>query len=255
VRRQAILLAVFVFALSVAALPVHARTGSIQTADLSISNHTLTDANGGNLLPGDTVNVQVTVLNSGSTSASSVTLTDNLTNLVSPSAALVDGGACSCSTTTTSLTANLSSIGAGGSKTLTFSATVASMPSSSTASSNVSVSWVGGAPGASPTNDTQALTIHIPTAVGVVGFTAGRIAGGVRLSWRHATGVGALGFNVWQSRTSRGPYVRVNAALIAARAGGSSAPYRYLVAGASHWFRLEVVALDGSAPVFLSAHV
>jgi hypothetical protein len=134
-------------------------TKTVVAAALQISPHTLTDVNGGALQPGDIVDISETVANGGGVSATSVLLTDTLTDLTSPTNFQVDGVACggSCTTGTGQVTSTLGTVASGGSKTLTFSATAPASPTTPGATSAVSVSFSGGPTGSSPVTDAKSL--------------------------------------------------------------------------------------------------
>ncbi|HEY4347551.1 MAG TPA: Calx-beta domain-containing protein [Gaiellaceae bacterium] len=159
------------YAMSAIALPARAITPSpasvsatVKAAVVAIGPHTLTDANGGTLDAGDAVNVSVTVSNSGAASTTA-TLNDTLSNLQSPAAIKLDGVACgACTFTSTSVTAPVGTLAAGGSHIVTFTATIPASPAGTTVSSSGTVSFTGASTGTSPTATALAsLTISTPT--------------------------------------------------------------------------------------------
>ena len=90
----------------------------------------------------------------------------------------------------------------------------------------------------------------VPTAATVASFSARRQApAGVRLSWRTASEIDALGFNVW--RVSTGTSAKVNRALVAAKAAGRTRGATYslrdrMAGRSAYTYRLQVVHRDGS---------
>jgi len=87
-----------------------------------------------------------------------------------------------------------------------------------------------------------------PTAATLTSFTAAASRAGVTLRWRTASELDVLGFDVW--RFGAGKAVKVNRALVPAKAGASGASYRLVDrtarAGASYTYRLRAVGRDGS---------
>jgi hypothetical protein len=86
------------------------------------------------------------------------------------------------------------------------------------------------------------------TAVRVSSFTAAPAHGSVAIRWRTASEVGTVGFDVW--RFGRGPAVRVNSRLIAAKSAGTrGASYSLLdrtpLRGTAATYRLQAVDRDG----------
>ncbi len=87
-----------------------------------------------------------------------------------------------------------------------------------------------------------------PTAVRVTGFKVTRMAKGAILTWRSASEVGTLGFNVYRVNTA-GNRVKLNGRLIAASAKARGASYRFLGSAAAspgtrYW--LQEVTLSGT---------
>jgi hypothetical protein len=87
-----------------------------------------------------------------------------------------------------------------------------------------------------------------PTAVNVLAFNARSGRGTATLTWRTASEVEALGFNVW--RSSRRHTVKLNPAVVRAKASGhaSGASYRLVdrnLRPGTYRYRLQVVGLDG----------
>jgi hypothetical protein len=90
------------------------------------------------------------------------------------------------------------------------------------------------------------LIIGAPTSVAVRSLSAKRTGSALALSWRTASEVDILGFNVYREQT------RLNPALIAARSAGTSAghAYRFVDPGAmqrkSLRYRLQIVHPNGT---------
>ena len=89
-----------------------------------------------------------------------------------------------------------------------------------------------------------------PTAVTIASFAARQGRAGVKLTWRTASEVDALGFNVWRF-SPRGKGVKVNRTLLAAKAAGRTGGthYRLLdrhVRRGAYTYRLQVVGRDGA---------
>jgi hypothetical protein len=91
-----------------------------------------------------------------------------------------------------------------------------------------------------------------PTAVAIRSFTAIPLGGRhIKVSWTTASEVGVAGFNVWRRTNAAGRYVKLNAALIAARKpgvpGGNSYAFvdTHAHRGTSYYYRLEVVMSNG----------
>jgi uncharacterized repeat protein (TIGR01451 family) len=138
-------------------------SSTVKAPVVAIGTHTLTDANGGTLAPGDTVNVSVAVGNTGG-GATTATLADALTNLQNPTGITLDGAACgACTEGAASVTAPLGTLAAGGSHVVAFFATVPASPSGTTASDSATASFAPATTGTSPTAAGSAsLTITIP---------------------------------------------------------------------------------------------
>ncbi|MBA2356796.1 MAG: fibronectin type III domain-containing protein [Actinobacteria bacterium] len=89
-----------------------------------------------------------------------------------------------------------------------------------------------------------------PTAVTLTSFAASARQKSVHLSWRTASELGVLGFDVWRSTGAKA--VKVNRALVPAKAAGRAggAAYRLvdrnLRPGTAYTYRLQVVSRDGS---------
>ena len=87
-----------------------------------------------------------------------------------------------------------------------------------------------------------------PTAAEVTRFTAQRTKAGVLVKWRTANESRIAGFNVYRERA--GKLVRVNRALIRAKAAGTAAgrayAWRDALAKPGARYRLQVVRLDGT---------
>jgi hypothetical protein len=77
-----------------------------------------------------------------------------------------------------------------------------------------------------------------PTAVELDSFAAEPQSGGVLLTWRTATELDVVGYNVYRSKSRGGPRTQVNAKLIASQMPGSAV-------GASYSFVDEAAAKGG----------
>lgn len=90
-----------------------------------------------------------------------------------------------------------------------------------------------------------------PTAVGVESFAAQRVPGGVQVTWRLASEVDAVGYNILRQEEDGG-YARVNEELIPAGRSGSgdggsySCLDRGAQAGQAHRYQLEVMKPGGA---------
>ena len=91
-----------------------------------------------------------------------------------------------------------------------------------------------------------------PLAVELAGFTASAAPEGVELAWETVSEVDVAGFNLYRGETASGPWAQLNDALIPAQAPGAAAGGTYAFAdtaapqGATVWYQLEDVALDGA---------
>lgn len=96
---------------------------------------------------------------------------------------------------------------------------------------------------------------HSPLAVDLAAFTAAAAPDGVTLAWETVAETDNAGFNLSRAGDETGPWTRLNAALIPAAAPGSSAGHSYTWLDATaapdtpYVYRLEAVALDGSAEI------
>jgi hypothetical protein len=83
----------------------------------------------------------------------------------------------------------------------------------------------------------------------IVSFAARAKRQGVVVSWRAATGVQTLGFNVWRAAgpDARG-WKRLNPRLIAAKRPGSTYTYvdRSVRRGPTYVYKLEIVGVSGT---------
>ena len=126
-------------------------SSTVKAPVVAVGTHSLTDVNGGALLPGDVVDVSITISNTG-TGSTAATLSDALTNLQNPTAIKLDNVACgACSSSATQVTAPLGTLAAGGSHVVTFSATVPASPIGSNAISSTTVAFSPATTGTSPT--------------------------------------------------------------------------------------------------------
>ncbi|MFD3455376.1 choice-of-anchor D domain-containing protein [Streptomyces sp. NPDC058691] len=141
-----------------------------QAAQPEFRTSSITDIDGGDLAPGDTVAVARSVVNTGDAPATGVVLTDVLTNLTDVTDVRVDGAAPPRDTVTvaaSSVTARLGTgagaasggtLAPGGTVTLSYKARVAAAPSGPTATSSATVAFGNGVAGPSD------LTLGIATA-------------------------------------------------------------------------------------------
>jgi hypothetical protein len=92
-----------------------------------------------------------------------------------------------------------------------------------------------------------------PLAVDLLGFTANASGGRITLTWETVSEIGNAGFNVYRAEAATGPWTKVNKALIAAKAPGSTEGNSYqwtdttAKGGGTFWYALEDVTLDGVA--------
>jgi hypothetical protein len=86
----------------------------------------------------------------------------------------------------------------------------------------------------------------VPTAVRVASFAARRSTSGVNLSWRAASTVDTLGFNIWRSDARGVQYSKLNRSLILGT--GTAYKFRDLTAraGRAYVYKLQLVRPDGS---------
>ena len=91
-----------------------------------------------------------------------------------------------------------------------------------------------------------------PLAVNLAGFSVEATGSGVTLAWETVSETNNLGFNVYRGESVDGPWTQLNAEMIPAAAPGSSQGSAYTwtdataTAGATYFYVLEDVALDGS---------
>ncbi len=92
-----------------------------------------------------------------------------------------------------------------------------------------------------------------PLAVTLAAFTADATADGVILTWETVAETDNAGFNLYRAESEAGPWAQLNEALIPSAAPGSSTGHVYTYTdttvepGATYWYMLEDVALDGTA--------
>jgi hypothetical protein len=90
-------------------------------------------------------------------------------------------------------------------------------------------------------------------AVELSAFTAQVQGNGVALAWETVSERHNAGFNIYRGGAESGPWRRVNAALVPAAAPGATGGHAYRFTdlavshGASYWYVLEAVDLDGRA--------
>jgi hypothetical protein len=79
------------------------------------------------------------------------------------------------------------------------------------------------------------------------------------VAWKTVSEIDNLGFNLYRSRASSGPYTRLNEALIAARGATSGAVYTWtdqlIEVGVSYYYRLEDVETSGGSTFHGPVHV
>ena len=139
-------------------------TSTVQIPALTVV-HTLTDANGASLVPGDVVNVAVAVTNGGHAPATAVSVANALTNLSTATAFSIDNVPCGgCSLGSSAL----GTLAVGATKTLRFTALVTTPPTTNSATNVATISYVGGSTlgaTASPIVDSKSLVIATADAV------------------------------------------------------------------------------------------
>jgi hypothetical protein len=94
------------------------------------------------------------------------------------------------------------------------------------------------------------VTYNTPTAVLLSSFNATPTHAGITLSWRTATELDLLGFNIKRSTAANGPYQTLNHAPIPAKAQAATGASYHLVDRTTlprrtYFYRLEVLTLDG----------
>jgi hypothetical protein len=99
--------------------------------------------------------------------------------------------------------------------------------------------------------DADDLTACSVTAVTLEGFEAEGADSSVSLSWRTASELSNLGFHLYRSRSSRGPWDRITAALVPGLGSSASgASYRYrdsgLSNGTTYFYMLEDIETTGT---------
>lgn len=153
------------------ASPALSNAGALRLVPL-FNASSMTDANGGLLLPGDTVDVARTIFNSGDSETTDVVMSDDLTNLSGITNVSIDGGAPAAGTVTVSATnltvrlgvgagVNGGTLPAGASVTVSYSATVVGAPAGNTATSSATLFYTGGSTGPG----VLALPIESPASV------------------------------------------------------------------------------------------
>jgi hypothetical protein len=92
-----------------------------------------------------------------------------------------------------------------------------------------------------------------PTAATLASFTGEATTDGIALTWETESEVENAGFDLYRAESAAGPWTKLNAELIASAAPGGSAGATYhwtdptAVAGQTNFYRLDAVAVDGSA--------
>jgi uncharacterized repeat protein (TIGR01451 family) len=98
-----------------------------------------------------------------------------------------------------------------------------------------------------------------PTAVTLAGFAAEPREGAVLVTWETVGEIDNLGFNLYRSRTSDGPYAQLNETLVAARGATFGATYTWLdqlvEPGVTYYYRLEDVETSGRTASHGPVHV
>ena len=92
----------------------------------------------------------------------------------------------------------------------------------------------------------------ISTSISLSSFTAKPGNGSVTLNWATETEIDNAGFNILRAETENGVYVKINAALIPAKAGATQgASYQFIDGNAknrkTYYYKLEDIDLNGNA--------
>ena len=93
--------------------------------------------------------------------------------------------------------------------------------------------------------------VTTPTAIELVSFTATGAGAGVRVAWQTAQESENKGFDLYRATNAAGPYVKLNAGLIASGSvGGEGRDYEFVDAGVSrgtrYYYKLEDVDVTGA---------
>ena len=92
----------------------------------------------------------------------------------------------------------------------------------------------------------------ISTSISLSSFTAKPGNGSVTMNWATETEIDNAGFNILRAETENGVYVKINAALIPAKAGATQgASYQFIDGNAknrtTYYYKLEDIDLNGNA--------
>jgi formylglycine-generating enzyme len=92
---------------------------------------------------------------------------------------------------------------------------------------------------------------EIPTAITLVSFEANPGSNKVTLTWETATEIDNAGFNILRAESENGPYVKINATIIPAKAGATQgATYQFIDSTAknrtTYYYKLQDIGLNGS---------
>jgi hypothetical protein len=93
---------------------------------------------------------------------------------------------------------------------------------------------------------------EIPTAITLASFEAKPGNNKVTLTWETATEINNAGFNILRAESETGAYVKINAAIIPAKAGATQgAAYQFIDSTAknrtTYFYKLQDIDLNGSA--------
>ena len=103
--------------------------------------------------------------------------------------------------------------------------------------------------------DTEAGRIPVPeptTAITLASFEAKPGNNKVTLIWETATEIDNAGFNILRAESENGEYIKINDAVIPAKAGGAAgASYQFIDSNAknrtTYYYKLEDIDLNGTA--------
>ncbi|OQA44660.1 MAG: hypothetical protein BWY52_01558 [Chloroflexi bacterium ADurb.Bin325] len=103
-----------------------------------------------------------------------------------------------------------------------------------------------------PRNSATEAFVCLPQAVTLAGWEARAVGSVVQLAWETVSETANAGFNLYRGPAAAGPWARLNPELIPARTPGATDGGQYawtdttVEIGATYWYLLEDVALDGA---------